>query len=496
MKKYMILCIFLLLSRQSIAEPPTYSNIYDSTKLFYPKDIAFDELGVMYICATAWDNSNWIYENVIYKIDAYGEVLDIWRGSDPDFIYKQASRIYLDKDYIFIFGFIDSNPPSQPDPGVFVMKFDHNLNKIFDKNHFFDGNLYSGVHHTSRVKYHNNNFLYFSSVYLNDALIRISPFYIQFSDDGELTKFVRDTQSNYWHIIYDVMIKPDEQGYYVFLQENSPSVYLSGMVYDYDIDLANLEKHSLDNNFRNFFTLSKINDEIVYLSGVYKKENKNHQVGVLKTNVDGTLYNSFLFEPLADSLSYTTYYNSLDVLPDGDLILCSTYGLENFFAPQNVPSWISLFRFSPDLELIWHRFIGGDANYETYSMKISPDNGIVIAGGYSPLPLIEPGKNQLLIVKTDSDGLTTSLNDVTPAVTTTEAILFPNPAGDFVIVDFSMLYQTATLQLTDLAGRTVLERALTANHQQVDISGVPAGAYVYRIFNNKGLEESGKLVVE
>jgi hypothetical protein len=495
MKRFLF-ASFIFLFCWQVQSQPTFINIYDSTKLFYPKDIAFDELGVMYVCATAWDNSNWIYENVLYKIDAYGEVLGIWRGSDPDLIYKQASRIYLDENYIFIFGYIDCNAPSQPDPGVFLMKFDHDLNIIFDRNHLFDGDLYNGIHHTSRVKFHNNEFLYFSSVYLNDALIRLSPFYVQFSDDGELTKFVRDTQSNYWHIFYDVMIKPDEQGFYVFLQENSPSVYLSGMVYDYDWDFGNLETYSLDHDFRNFFTLSKINDEIVYLSGVYKKENKNHQVGVLKTNVDGTLYNSFLFEPLADSLSYTSYYNSLDVLPDGDLILCSTYGLINFFAPQDTPSWISLFRFSPDLELIWHRFIGGDASYETYSMKVSPDEGIVIAGGYSSLPLIHSNKNQLLIVKTDSDGLTTSLNDEPPAVTTTEAILFPNPAGDFMIVDFSLLYQSATLQLTDLSGRMVFDQTLTANHQQVDISGVPAGAYVYRIFNNKGLEESGKLVVE
>ncbi|HPE35299.1 MAG TPA: T9SS type A sorting domain-containing protein [Bacteroidales bacterium] len=70
------------------------------------------------------------------------------------------------------------------------------------------------------------------------------------------------------------------------------------------------------------------------------------------------------------------------------------------------------------------------------------------------------------------------------------------PARDFVIVDFSMLHKTAVLQLTNLAGLTILERTLIASHQQVDISGVPAGVYVYRIFNSKGPEESGKLVVE
>ncbi len=496
MKRNTILVILLILFYRSGFSQPTYINIYDSTKLFYPKDIVFNDNEDMFVCATAWDTDNWVYENVVYKINAIGEILAIWRKSDPDFIYKQVNRLVFREGHVYLFGFIDSNAPTQPDPGLFMIKFDQNLNEIFSRSHYFDGNLYEGIHETGRVKFDDNKFVYLSSIYLNDPLIRISPFYAEFSDDGQLLKFVRDTQSNFWHFVYDYMIKPDDQGFYVFTQEHSPGVPMSGWVYDYNRNLENLIKYPLDKDFMRYFTLIPITDETVYLSGVYKKINKNYQVGVMKTDVNGALYNSFLFEPLMDSTSFTAYFNSLDVLPDGDLILCSTYGLENFFSPQNVPSWISLFRFSPDLELIWHRFIGGDASYETYTMKVSPDEGIVIAGGYSSLPMIEPFKNQLLIIKTDSDGLTTSINDQNLSISISDAILFPNPAHNFIIVDFSLLYKTATLQLIDLAGRTVLERALTANHQQVDISGVPAGAYVYRIFNNKGLEESGKLVVE
>ena len=496
MKRDSILVILLILLWSAVFSQPTYINIYDSTKLFYPKDIVFNDNEEMFVCATAWDRDNWIYENVIYKIDAFGEVMAIWRKSDPDFIYKQASRLFFKEGYLYLFGYIDRNKPTQPDPGLFMIKFDQNLNEIFSRSHYFDGDLYVEIHNAGRVKLDNNKFVYFSSIYLNDPLIRLSPFYAEFSDDGQLLNFVRDTQSNFWHFVYDYTIKPDNQGFYVFTQENSPEIPLSGWVYDYNRNLENLIKYPLDKDFKRFFTLIPITDETVYLSGVYRKFSKNFQVGVMKTDVDGTLYNSFLFEPLMDSTSFTSYFNSLDVLPDGDLILCSTYGLEVFFAPQNVPSWISLFRFSPDLELIWHRFIGGDASYETYTMKVSPDEGIVIAGGYSSLPMIEPYKNQLLIIKTDSDGLTASINNEYLPISITDAIIFPNPAQDFVIVDFSLLYKTAVLQLIDLSGRTVFERALTSNHQQVDISGVPAGGYVYRIFNNRGLEESGKLVVE
>jgi galactokinase len=36
--------------------------------------------------------------------------------------------------------------------------------------------------------------------------------------------------------------------------------------------------------------------------------------------------------------------------------------------------------------------IGGDANYETFTMKVSPVGAIAIDGGYGSLPMIEPYK--------------------------------------------------------------------------------------------------------
>jgi hypothetical protein len=48
----------------------------------------------------------------------------------------------------------------------------------------------------------------------------------------------------------------------------------------------------------------------------------------------------------------------------------------------------------------------------------------------------------------------------------------------------------------DISGKTVFRTQLTSNRQTIDISALPAGTYLYRISNQKGLEETGKLVVE
>lgn len=498
-KLFTVILITLTFSLQS---QPTFINIYDSAKLFYPKDIAFTSQGEILVCAAAWDTDLLFCNNYIYKIDENGNLLNKWWEKDMSIEYKQASNLLLVEDEIYLFGFIDLNTAkTDSNPAVFMKKFDQNLNELGEFVFDLDGSLFTGIHHTCRVKYYNGNFIFFSSVYLNDPSdIRVSPFLMEITTDGQLTKFLNDKEAIFWHFVYDFHIKPDNQGYYAFIGEHSPSVNpLSGFIYDYNIYLELTDKIELPDNFKRFFTVQFEDESLCYVSGCYKKPApfSNQQVGISCLTSDFEEVYTYLSEPLADSTSYTAYYNSLDMLPDGSLILCSTYGFIGLpQIPQNAPSWISLFKLSPDLELLWHRYIGGGANYEAYTMRVAPDDGIVICAGYSPVPPTSMIIKDLMVIKTDSDGLTTSLNDEPPAVTTTEAILLPNPAGDFVIVDFSLLYQTATLQLTDLSGRMVFQQTLTANHQQVDISGVPAGAYVYRIFNNKGLEESGKLVVE
>jgi hypothetical protein len=219
---------------------------------------------------------------------------------------------------------------------------------------------------------------------------------------------------------------------------------------------------------------------------------------VTKFDLNGNALNSFVFNCPEDSASWIAHYNGMDTLPDGNLILCTTFNLDKEFNVQSEPTKIMLFKLGSNLDLIWQKYFFGDEGmYEAYGVKAHPDGGIVVLGTYSPTPPNSANIKEVFLMKTDSEGnLTVGMDEYETNIKATEAILFPNPAGDFVIVDFSLLYQTATLQLTDLSGRTVLQRTLTANHQQVDISGVPAGAYFFRIFNNKGLEESGKLVVE
>jgi len=104
-------------------------------------------------------------------------------------------------------------------------------------------------------------------------------------------------------------------------------------------------------------------------------------------------------------------------------------------------------------------------------------------------------QHDIFALKLNSDGLIVDVPENAPWQAT-EAIVFPNPAKDFVNIEYSQVYQTASFQLMDIGGKMVLEKQLKSNYQSINISLLPAGTYVYRIFNMDGLDERGKVVKE
>jgi endonuclease I len=63
--------------------------------------------------------------------------------------------------------------------------------------------------------------------------------------------------------------------------------------------------------------------------------------------------------------------------------------------------------------------------------------------------------------------------------------VYPNPAKDYVVVQLNNIAQNnATLQLTDLTGRLVLQqKATSGSYTQLPVTGLPAGTYLLTLLN-------------
>ena len=101
--------------------------------------------------------------------------------------------------------------------------------------------------------------------------------------------------------------------------------------------------------------------------------------------------------------------------------------------------------------------------------------------------MINAGSYDTYLAKLDSDGFV----GVQPLQGSEDVQLFPNPAHDQINV---ISAGTTEIRVYDVAARLVLEQRFT-NTTTIDISGVPAGLYLYELLRNGALVK-GKFVRE
>jgi acetyl esterase/lipase len=71
-----------------------------------------------------------------------------------------------------------------------------------------------------------------------------------------------------------------------------------------------------------------------------------------------------------------------------------------------------------------------------------------------------------------------------------EVKLYPNPASDFMVVDFSeSSHELNSWTLIDLQGKSVLEGVFSSVIQKIDVSSVESGSYVLRAWGKEALGE-------
>jgi len=214
---------------------------------------------------------------------------------------------------------------------------------------------------------------------------------------------------------------------------------------------------------------------------------------------------AFEMDAYGNGLKGIKYYNHPDTIlyggfgvnaaiVNGSIFLTGIYNIDPWGVPwQSTPTWIQITKLDMDLNILGDYFYGGDAAYYPYCILPTRDNGAFITGIIWDFQL--PKQLDIFAMKVNSDGIIVNVPGNIP-LQMAEAIIYPNPASTRVSIDFSKMYVSAYFRLTDISGKVIMEEHLNSNRQTLDISALPAGTYIYRIFNPKGLGETGKLVVE
>ncbi|NCA86554.1 MAG: T9SS type A sorting domain-containing protein [Clostridia bacterium] len=493
MKKIALLLVMfgcLHLSAQT-----SFFEIFTGTNsINYPFDMLVKPNENIVFTVNSIDINSFVYANEIYEFSPEGEIINHLTICDSSSHWETFTHLFFIEDTLFVIGW-GKKLGQEEYPYLLLKKIDSNMQEINSYEMRFNMSAFLVGMYAGQVKFINNKFVYLSATGATNSF----PFYAEITREGEITRFEIDNQPDGTKVPYDFMQLQDTSGYqtYSFWYDLTGSK-IGGYMVDYDNEMNIIRRVKIPEIFFSFFTHVPISDTTFYLSGLWMDyaTTTGKKAGVLKMNTGAEVTKSFLYMPVVDSSAGPAYRHSLEMLPDGNLIFCCTDNIVLELGPQPYPTRISLFKLTPDLKVLWHRFLGTeDAKYDAYVMRTTPNEEIVILGAYSLAPPPNNWVDQdILFIKTDKHGLITGTNDALHEISSTEAIVFPNPAHDVVYVEYSLAYASATFMLTDISGKTMLEKTLVANKANIDISSLPAGTYVYRIANADGLNESGKIV--
>jgi len=201
-----------------------------------------------------------------------------------------------------------------------------------------------------------------------------------------------------------------------------------------------------------------------------------------------------LFEYFTDSIEY--YTNNCFSINNDYIYFGGSYNVTwtpplEFYPEQR---WILLFKISHSGDIIWQKFYKGEVNYMPYKILATSDGGAMVFSPFydwnSPIPY----QRDLHILKIDSLGYYTPLTATKEVFEqmNKQILVYPNPVKDKVNFVFG-LYQNLEISIFNLMGELLLSETYKSS-ATIDISHLPTGTYIYKIFGKNGFFEEGKLV--
>lgn len=155
------------------------------------------------------------------------------------------------------------------------------------------------------------------------------------------------------------------------------------------------------------------------------------------------------------------------------------------------PSWYYVLQTDSNLNVRWERFFGGDAYYMMQKIIASKDGGCIIAGTRYDYQNVTEEELDIHVLKLNSEGLLVGTPEES-SIEMREALVFPNPGTDYLKMRVAAHYKKSIFELYDINGKIVLSEQIIGKWGEVNTVALKSGTYVYRIYNEEGLFESGK----
>lgn len=403
--------------------------------------------------------------------------------SFPDSTCSFNDIIILDSNFL-VFGGI--GPVSEGFTSILICSFDFDLNLQWQQSY-----LLSNIHVLGGIsaKIDLDNTIIVLGSALNEVKnLNSDPFGFRCNQLGDsILMFVETLDYHQW--VYDFLIKHDSSGYTSFGRAHYPSYpHYEACGANYTRSFMREEVQEIpDERFNSNHTVRWINSQEFLISGK-KNITVNYSLiqgaGLKRMDTLFSILDEVDFAHIIDTISYPAWGRNFDYFDINNILFSWTKNFDDLF--QNMPSWIVLTKLDSNLNIIYDRYYGGDAMYSSYFIEATEDGGCIIAG----IKYEYDGYNyDLYIIKTDEDGLITSIED-NYFQSTINAEVYPNPCTDRIAFDHDL----TLVDIFNHSGQLVLRFQNYNQFSDIAVGKLQSGVYIYRALTKEGGFTSGKFV--
>jgi hypothetical protein len=210
---------------------------------------------------------------------------------------------------------------------------------------------------------------------------------------------------------------------------------------------------------------------------------------------EGEILTHWIYDLHFDTIYY--YFNATTSFIDSTTFyMAGTYNVhENIlFGIYEQPSWIMVNKLKTDGTIVWQKYFKGEVAYMPRKLLTTEDGGaLILSTKYdwnNPILL----QRDLHILRIDSTGWYDGITNLPEYNQPKQILIYPNPFHDNINIALG-LYHVLEMEIFDHKGKLINQYHI--NHSKsLNLSHLPAGAYVYRFIKDGKILESGKLIKE
>ncbi len=194
-----------------------------------------------------------------------------------------------------------------------------------------------------------------------------------------------------------------------------------------------------------------------------------------------------------DTIEWPGKWKNLDYIDTNNIYIGGTHNFCQYEICNQI-SWFSLTNMDSLLNVRWEKFYGGNAYYVLMGIRATKDGGCLLFGSIYD-SVTQVNERDVYVIKVDHNGLV-GVNDNKTDPSVHDAIVFPNPGSDYLIIESGPQISRAQFMMTSIEGKQVIAKTLDKRRTTLETKSLPSGTYVWRIVFNDRIIETGKWIKE